>query len=85
MAKSQREWEPADEDTDDEPADGEPAPSDKAPAKREVPAWVKRFCDALVARLPRISVAVVCRLLHCVTFPPFGRTPRSSPSRPAGC
>ncbi len=71
MAKSQREWEPADEDTDDEPADGEPAPSDKAPAKREVPAWVKRFCDALVARLPRISVAVVGGLLLCVSFPPF--------------
>ena len=77
MAKSQREWGRADDDTgsspaDDEPADDEPAPSDKAPAKREVPAWVKRFGDALVARLPRISVAVVGGILLCVSFPPFG-------------
>ncbi len=67
MAKSQ----PA-ADHDDEPDDDEPASTDKTPGKREVPAWTKRFGEAVVARLPRISVAVVGGLLLCVSFPPFG-------------
>ncbi len=58
--------------TDDQPADGEVAKSDNAPAKREVPAWVKRFGDAVVARLPQISAAVFGGLLLCASFPPFG-------------
>ena len=84
MAKSRREWARADDDTDsfpvitdeatadDEAADDEPAPSGKTAAKREVPAWVKRFGDAVLARLPRISAAVAGGLLLCVSFPPFG-------------
>jgi apolipoprotein N-acyltransferase len=80
MARSkEREWGRAEDDTDsfpaltDEPADDdEQAPADKPPAKREVPPWLSRFGDAVVARLPRISVAIVGGLLLCLSFPPFG-------------
>ena len=48
MAKSQ----PA-ADHDDEPDDDEPASSDKTPGSAEVPAWTKRFGQAVVDRLPR--------------------------------
>ena len=82
MARSPREWARGGDDTDsfpviNEPADDEapgdePATSEKTPAKRDAPAWVKRFGDALVARLPRISAAVAGGLLLCVSFPPFG-------------
>ena len=42
---------------DDEraPDDDEATPAGTTPTKREVPAWVKRFGDAVVARLPRLS------------------------------
>jgi apolipoprotein N-acyltransferase len=40
--------------------------------KREAPGWAKRFGEAVVARLPRIGVAVVGGLLLCLSFPPFG-------------
>ena len=72
---------PVDEDGTDVDADDQEAPDDEAappkpvdeiPMKREVPAWVKRFGEAVVARLPRISAAVVGGLLLCLSFPPFG-------------
>ena len=72
---------PVDEDGTDVDADDQDAPDDEAapskpvdeiPMKREVPAWVKRFGEAVVARLPRISAAVVGGLLLCLSFPPFG-------------
>jgi apolipoprotein N-acyltransferase len=81
-----REWGRADEDTDSLPvlrdaAAGEDNPVDGAAAataadgpapKREVPAWVKGFGDAVVVRLPRISAAIAGGLLLCLSFPPFG-------------
>jgi len=72
---------PVDDDGTDVDADDHEAPDDQAarskpvdevPIKREVPAWVKRFGGAVVARLPRISAAVVGGLLLCLSFPPFG-------------
>ncbi len=72
---------PVDEDGTDVDADDQDAPDDEAapskpvdeiPMKREVPAWVKRFGEAVVARLPRISAAVVGGILLCLSFPPFG-------------
>ncbi len=72
---------PVDEDGTDVDADDREAPDDEAapskpvdeiPMKREVPAWVTRFGEAVVARLPRISAAVVGGLLLCLSFPPFG-------------
>ena len=72
MAKQtkRREWRRPDDGTDsfpaitDEPAtDGEVAKGVNAPAKREVPAWVKRFGDAVVVRLPHIIAAVLGGLL----------------------
>ena len=72
---------PVDEDGTDVDADDQEAPDDEAappkpvdeiPMKREVPAWVTRFGEAVVARLPRISAAVVGGLLLCLSFPPFG-------------
>lgn len=68
---------PTDEDisADDDaaPDDDAAAPDDdEAVAKREVPDWVKRFGDAVVARLPRISAAIAGGLLLCLSFPPFG-------------
>ena len=72
---------PVDDDGTDVDADDHEAPDDEAapskpvdevPMKREVPAWVKRFGEAVVARLPRISAAVVGGLLLCLSFPPFG-------------
>ena len=84
MARSRRGWARADDDTDsfpvitdepatdDGPADDGGAKSDNAPAKRKVPAWVKRFGDAFVARLPQISAAALGGLLLCASFPPFG-------------
>jgi apolipoprotein N-acyltransferase len=47
-------------------------PAAGSPPKREVPAWVKRFGDAVVARLPRLSVAILAGLALCLSFPPFG-------------
>ena len=79
-----RDWGRADDDTnslpaftdeatiDDDLADDDPARSDESPAKREVPDWVKRFGEAVVARLPRLSAAIAGGLLLCLSFPPFG-------------
>ncbi len=62
----------APDDDDAAPDDDAAAPDDEAVAKREVPDWVKRFGDAVVARLPRISAAIAGGLLLCLSFPPFG-------------
>ena len=40
--------------------------------KRNVPGWVKRVGDAVVARLTQLSVTLVGGLLLCLSFPPFG-------------
>ncbi|WP_082943778.1 apolipoprotein N-acyltransferase [Mycobacterium sp. 1274761.0] len=72
--RTRREWGRAEDDTESFPAvsaerdEGSARPS----ARREVPAWVKRFGDALVVRLPRVSAAIAGGLLLCVSFPPFG-------------
>ncbi|MGH3678554.1 MAG: apolipoprotein N-acyltransferase [Mycobacterium sp.] len=47
-------------------------PSDKPAAEREVPPWVDRIGEAVLPRLPRVSVAIVGGLLLCLSFPPFG-------------
>ncbi|MDX1887533.1 apolipoprotein N-acyltransferase [Mycolicibacterium sp. 120270] len=80
-----REWRRADDDTDLLPVftdddvdpdigdhDDEPAALGRPAAKRKPPAWVKRFGDAVVARLTQLSVALVGGLLLCLSFPPFG-------------
>jgi apolipoprotein N-acyltransferase len=83
-----RGWARADDDTDALPvladeSGGQPADSEverasvppraaKNASARQIPAWVTRLGEAVVARLPRISVAVVGGLLLCVSFPPFG-------------
>ena len=86
MAKwtSHRGWSRADDDTDsfpvltdepiggDGPGDDDAAPSEKSPAKRQVPAWIKRFGEAVMTRLPRLSAAIAGGLLLCLSFPPFG-------------
>src|SRR6185312_3757892 len=64
-----------DDGIDDAAEPGQAAPAtlaDESPPKRKVPAWVNRFGDAVVARLPRISAAVAGGLLLCLSFPPFG-------------
>ncbi|RDH79269.1 apolipoprotein N-acyltransferase [Mycolicibacterium moriokaense] len=65
-----------DPDADDPDADYQHADYDGAadmrPAKREVPAWVKRSGDAVVARLPRLSATIAGGILLCLSFPPFG-------------
>jgi apolipoprotein N-acyltransferase len=62
-----------DQDVEDADDDAVPSPArDENPAKRDVPLWVKRFGEAVVERLPRISAAVVGGLLLCLSFPPFG-------------
>lgn len=87
MAKwtSHREWSRADDDTDsfpvlpgqltgnDGPGDDDAAPSEKSTPKREVPAWVGRFGEAVMARLPRLSASIAGGLLLCLSFPPFGQ------------
>jgi apolipoprotein N-acyltransferase len=82
-----RDWGRADDDTDsfpvltdepttDEHVDDEPARPERSGANREVPDWVKdwvkRFADAVVARLPRLSAAIGGGLMLCLSFPPFG-------------
>ena len=84
---TRRDWGRADDNTDSFPvfteervddggSDDEEtaadAPADRSASKREVPAWLKRFGDAVVVRLPRISAAVFGGMLLCLSFPPFG-------------
>ena len=86
MAKSgrRREWARAIDDTDVFPAvaddedgeeladtdeDGESIDSD---ATNEAPSRLRRFGQAVVDRLPQLSVAIVGGLALCASFPPFG-------------
>ena len=62
----------ADEDGDEDSADDETAVADGPAVQRKVPAWVTRFGDALVARLSRLSAAIIGGLLLCLSYPPFG-------------
>ena len=83
MAKSarRREWSRASDDTgtipaivdDDaaEPSDTEQEPADDS-GPAEAPSRAKRFRQAVVDRLPQLSVAIVGGLLLCLSFPPFG-------------
>jgi len=54
------------------PVDHEATSTVTPATEREVPAWVKRFGDAVVARLPQLSAAIVGGMLLCLSFPPFG-------------
>jgi apolipoprotein N-acyltransferase len=77
-----REWARATDDTevfaavadDDEgPGDGEDDPQPAASAKSaEVRSRAQRFGQAVLNRLPQLSVAIVGGLALCVSFPPFG-------------
>jgi apolipoprotein N-acyltransferase len=86
MAKSgrRRDWAKATDDTDIFPAvddedPAEPSPTeedDDEPAESErfadVQLRLKRFGQAVVDRLPQLSVAIVAGLALCMSFPPFG-------------
>ena len=84
MAKSgrRREWARATDDTDtfpavsDEEADPTPTEDDERPVESErfadVQLRLKRFGQAVVDRLPQLSVAIVAGLALCMSFPPFG-------------
>jgi apolipoprotein N-acyltransferase len=60
-------------DVDDEvDADDGTVEERVVPAGREAPEWVRRFGNAVVVRLPRLSAAILGGLLLCASFPPFG-------------
>ena len=78
-----REWARATDDTeifpavaDDDPAEPSPPVDDDPPAASrqaaDVQLRLKRFGQAVVNRLPQLSVAIVAGLALCVSFPPFG-------------
>lgn len=79
-----REWSRASDDTDTfpaiidedaaEPCDVEREPADDADDSEpaQAPSRAKRFRQAVVERLPQLSVAIVGGLLLCLSFPPFG-------------
>jgi apolipoprotein N-acyltransferase len=85
MAKSnrRRDWGRATDDTDifppivdDDDVDSvddedapEPAVSDKS---ARIPAWARRFGQAVVDRLAQLGVTIVAGVALCVSFPPFG-------------
>ncbi|HEX2400918.1 MAG TPA: apolipoprotein N-acyltransferase, partial [Mycobacterium sp.] len=84
MAKSnrRRDWGRATDDTDifppivdDDDVDSvddedapEPAASDKS---ARIPAWARRFGQAVVDRLAQLGVTIVAGVALCVSFPPF--------------
>jgi apolipoprotein N-acyltransferase len=77
MARSERrrEWSKATDDTDTFPAivdddAAEPSEAEEEPA--QTPSRAKRSGQAVVDRLPQLSVAIVGGLLLCLSFPPFG-------------
>jgi apolipoprotein N-acyltransferase len=85
MAESgrRREWARATDDTDIIPAvvdddDDELADADEVDVSTdsdvpaEAPSRLRRFRQAVVDRLPQLSVAIVAGLALCVSFPPFG-------------
>jgi apolipoprotein N-acyltransferase len=85
MAKSgrRRVWAKATDDTDifpavddEDPAEPSPTEEDDEPAESErftdVQLRLKRFGQAVVDRLPQLSVAIVAGLALCMSFPPFG-------------
>ena len=83
--RRRRDWAPATDDTDISPAVAEddetddetgdeqhhpkPAASDKS---TRIPAWTRRFGQAVVDRLAQLGVTIVAGLALCVSFPPFG-------------
>jgi apolipoprotein N-acyltransferase len=86
MAKSgrRREWARATDDTDTFPAVGDEDPAEPSPAEEDHdyptesggPADMrlrfKRLGQAVVDRLPQLSIAIVAGLALCMSFPPFG-------------
>jgi apolipoprotein N-acyltransferase len=85
MAKSgrRRDWAKATDDTetfpavdDEDPAEPPPTEEDDQPAESErfveARLRLKRFGQAIVDRLPQLSVAIVAGLALCMSFPPFG-------------
>lgn len=83
--RRRRDWAPATDDTDISPAGAEddetddetgdeqhhpkPAAYDKS---TKIPAWTRRFGQAVVDRLAQLGVTIVAGLALCVSFPPFG-------------
>jgi apolipoprotein N-acyltransferase len=75
MAKFVRGRSSASDDTDTFPAivdDDAAEPSDSEEEPAQAPSRAKRFGQAVVDRLPQLSVAIVGGLLLCLGFPPFG-------------
>jgi apolipoprotein N-acyltransferase len=85
MAKSgrRRDWAKATDETDifpavddEDPAEPSAAEEDDQPAESErfveARLRLKRFGQAVVDRLPQLSVAIVAGLALCMSFPPFG-------------
>jgi apolipoprotein N-acyltransferase len=85
MAKSgrRREWARATDDTDTFPAVGDEDPAESSPTEdddqpvesgrpNDMLLRLKRFRQAVVDRLPQLSVVIVAGLALCVSFPPFG-------------
>jgi len=62
------------------PVDHEATSTVTPATEREVPAWVKRFGDAVVARLTRLSAVILGGMALCLSFPPFGPNPFVIPS-----
>jgi apolipoprotein N-acyltransferase len=59
-------------DDDAGPVDDEVTPAAATATERQLPAWVTRFGDAVVARLPRLSAVILGGMALCLSFPPFG-------------
>jgi apolipoprotein N-acyltransferase len=85
MAKSgrRRDWARATDDTDIFPAVGDEDPAESSPTEdddqpvesgrpNDMLLRLKRFGQAVVDRLPQLSVVIVAGLALCVSFPPFG-------------
>jgi len=83
--RRRRDWAPAtddtdifpagaeDDETDDETGDEQHHPKAAASDKStKIPAWTRRFGQAVVDRLAQLGVTIVAGLALCVSFPPFG-------------
>jgi apolipoprotein N-acyltransferase len=60
------------DDEESGPVDDEVTPAATTATERQLPAWAKRFGDAVVARLPRLSAVILGGMALCLSFPPFG-------------
>jgi apolipoprotein N-acyltransferase len=63
----------AESDDDVDSVDDEDAPEHAESGKSaRIPAWARRFGQAVVDRLAQLGVAIVAGVALCVSFPPFG-------------